>query len=306
MGMQPTEPPPFPVGARVVLTGATGFVGAPVVRRLVGEGVDLHTLGRSDVPGTVFHACDLLAADPAPILAEIAPTHLLHLAWNEDRATLLNGAENLAWVAATLRLALAFRQTGGRRAVFAGSSAEYDWTGDAALDERTAPLYPATGYGRAKRALFDLIAGTPALGLSVGWARIFFAFGPEDKPDRLLSQVIDGVAAARAVSCSAGMQVRPFIHVDDVAGALVALLRSSVEGAVNIALAETMSVRDLARCAGMAAGDVDLIAFGTQPLQPGEPPVLKAAVARLTDEVGFVPTHTIASGVGATVADRLR
>jgi nucleoside-diphosphate-sugar epimerase len=169
-----------------------------------------------------------------------------------------------------------------------------------------APLVPATGYGRAKRALFDLIAGTPTLELSVGWARIFFAFGPHDKPDRLLSQVIDGVAAGRPVSCSAGTQVRPFIHVDDVAGALVALLRSPVEGAVNIALAQTMSVRELALCAGAAAGDPGLIAFGTQALQPGEPPVLTAAVSRLSDEVGFVPRHDIASGVAHSVAERLR
>lgn len=306
MDIAPTEPPGLPPRARIVLTGATGFVGASVVRRLVAEGADLHTLGRRSAPGATFHACDLLVDDPASILTAIAPTHLIHLAWNQDRATLWNGAENLAWVAATLRLALAFRQAGGHRAVFAGSSAEYDWTGDATLDERTSPLHPATGYGRAKRALFDLIAGTPALGLSVGWARIFFAFGPDDKPDRLLSQVIDGVAAGRTVSCSAGTQVRPFMHVDDVAGALVALLRSPVEGAVNVALAETMSVRDLAESAGRAAGDADLIMFGAQALQPGEPPVLRAAVARLTEEVGFAPAHSIASGVSATVAARLR
>lgn len=290
---------------RVVLTGAGGFIGASVVRQLAPEGTELHTLGRIGVPGTVFHACDLIADDPAPILAEIAPTHLVHLAWNEDRATLWNGAENLAWVAATLRLVLAFRQAGGTRAVIAGSSAEYDWTGNAPLDERTSPLNPATGYGRAKRALFDLVANTPELGLSVGWARIFFAFGPHDKPDRLLSQVIDGVAAGRTVACSAGTQVRPFIHVDDVAGALIALLRSPVEGPVNIALAETTSVRDLALRAGAAAGDPNLIMFGTQPLQPGEPPVLTTAVARLTDEVGFVPRFTIEQAVRATVAERL-
>lgn len=290
---------------RTVLTGASGFIGSRVAKLLLDEGAEVHAIGRTDVPGATFHRADLLRDDLTPLLAGIAPTHLVHLAWNEDRATLWNGVDNLAWVAASLRLALAFRDAGGTRAVFGGSSAEYDWM-QPRLDEATTPLAPATGYGLAKRTLFELLTRTPALApLSVGWARIFFAFGPNDKPDRLLSQVIDGIAAGRMVACSAGTQVRPFMHVDDVAGALIALLRSPVEGPVNIALAETMSVGDLARCAGTAAGDASLIAFGTQPLQPGEPPVLRAAVDRLINEVGFVPRYTIASGVAATVASRL-
>lgn len=290
---------------RVVLTGARGFIGSRILSLLAAQGFEVHAVGRSNVAGTTSHRLDLLTDDPAPTLAAIRPTHLVHLAWDEDRTEMWNGLSNLAWVAATLRLVLAFRAAGGTRAVIAGSVAEYEWT-QARLDEAATPINPATGYGVARQALFELLTRTPTLApFSLGWARIFFVFGPHDKPERLLSQVIDGVAAGRAVDCSQGTQVRPFIHVDDVAGALAALLSSPVEGAVNVALAETMSVRDLALCAATAAGDPNLVRFGTRPLQAGEPPVLEASVARLTDEVGYVPRYTIASGVAATVAERL-
>lgn len=288
-----------------ILTGASGFIGARVAHLLKTRGERVIAIGRSGATGLPFRTINLLTEDPRPLLAVLAPTRLVHLAWNADRSTIWNGTENLAWVAATLRLVLAFREAGGQRAVLAGSSAEYDWSHEH-LEEGTTPLAPHTGYGTAKRALHDLLFGTPALApMSIGWARIFFPFGPGDKTDRLLSQVIDGVVAGRPVALSAGEQIRPFIHVDDVAAALVALLDSPVEGAVNVALNETVSVRDLALMAAGEVGDTGLLRFGGRSFQPGEPKVMQAAVSRLSDEVGFRPRYTIRTGVTATVADRL-
>jgi nucleoside-diphosphate-sugar epimerase len=289
---------------RVLLTGANGFVGSRVARVLKIAGIETHVLGRAAVEALPFHRHDLLDGPLGPTLERIRPTHLLHTAWHSERSTLWHGPGNLAWVAATIRLVLAFRDAGGRRAVLAGTCAEYDWS-HPRLDEVETPLRPATLYGRSKAELSRLLTSEHLSPLSVGWARIFFPFGPYDKPDRLLSQVIDGVAAGRPVDCSEGRQVRPFIHVDDVAAALVALLHSDVEGAVNIALDEAMSVRELALLAAAEAGDPSLLRFGTRPLMPGDPPLMTAAIARLTREVGFAPTYTIAEGVRATVRERL-
>jgi nucleoside-diphosphate-sugar epimerase len=290
---------------RIALTGGNGFIGSRIAVQLQREGVETVAIGRQPVAGLPFHRCDLLAEPLEPMIAAVRPTHLLHTAWVSDRRRLWAGTENLEWVAASLRLILAFRAAGGTRAVIAGSCAEYDWS-ESLLDEATTPLRPSTVYGRSKRALFDLLTQTPELRpLSIGWGRIFFAFGPNDKPDRLLSQIIDGVAAGRIVDCSEGLQIRPFIHVDDAARALVALLSSRVEGAVNIALDETMAVRDLANLAASHAGTTDLLRFGSRPLQAGEPPLLRAKVERLSKEVGFRPLYSIGEGVRATVAERL-
>ena len=284
---------------RVVVTGGSGFIGRETLAPLRERGFEVHRLDRS----TGF---DLLRDDPTPVLAEIAPTHLLHLAWYAVPGKFWEAPENLDWVAASLRLARAFAAAGGKRITVAGSCAEYDWSGDH-LDEAATPLCPATLYGTAKAVLFDLVtAAAPALGVSLGWGRVFFPYGPFEQAGRLLPDVIDGVRAGNRVPCSDGTQRRDFVHVEDVAAALVALLDSPVEGAINIASGTAVPVRKVVAAAAALAGDTSLIDFGARPRQQGEPAVMTAATARLSDEVGFHPRWSLAHGLADTVARRPR
>ncbi len=156
-----------------------------------------------------------------------------------------------------------------RRAAFAGSCTEYDWRHET-LDEVTTPIDAATLYGTSKAALFRILAkAAPVLGLSIGWGRIFFLYGPYENAGRLLPDVVDKVAAGQRVATSDGTQRRDFMHVEDVAAALVALLASEAEGAVNIATGVSTPVRDLVALAAAAAGDARAGRF-RRPPAPGE------------------------------------
>ena len=292
---------------RVLVTGASGFVGRAALAPLIARGFDIHAVGRRPltIAGVTSHSLDLLAADPAPLLAAVAPTHLLHLAWVAEPGKFWAAPDNLDWLAASLRLVRGFAAAAGRRLTVAGSCAEYDWRVPF-LDEATTPLAPATLYGTAKAALFQtLIAAAPVLGLSVGWGRVFFPFGPGEPAGRLLPDVITGITAGRRVACSDGTQIRDFLHVDDVAGALVALLDSDVAGAVNIASGDARPLRDIVGIAAAAAGDPALIDWGARPRQAHEPDRLEANVARLRDEVGYRPHWALATGLADMVRERI-
>ena len=158
------------------------------------------------------------------------PTHLLHLAWDARPGLFWTSTENLRWVAASLGLYLAFAASGGRRAVVAGSCAEYDWS-HSELDEARTPLVPRTLYGEAKRALHTLLERAAAQsGVELAWGRLFFLYGPHEAEGRLVSDVARALLAGREARCSEGSQQRDFMHVADAGRAFAALVASDVTG----------------------------------------------------------------------------
>jgi nucleoside-diphosphate-sugar epimerase len=210
---------------------------------------------------------------------------------------------NLDWVGATLRLLRAFAEAGGRRAVLAGSCAEYAWGEAGPLREDASPLRPATLYGACKHATRLAAEGYAAQeALSLAWGRIFFSFGPGEAPGRLIPAVAGALLHGEVAPVTTGEQVRDFLAVEELADAFAALLDSGVEGPVNLASGEGVSVRDVVAAVGRAAGREDLIRYGALPTRPGDPPEIVADVGRLRDEVGWAARESLEAGIERAVA----
>jgi nucleoside-diphosphate-sugar epimerase len=247
---------------------------------------------------------DLL--DPAATRAlvhDIRPTHLVHLAWALAPGT-LDDAHHVEWVRASLDLLTAFEASGGSRAVLVGSCFEYDFA-HGYCTEGVTPERPNTVYGQAKNSLSRLVeAYAGATELSTAWARIFFVYGPGEAEHRLVPHVIDRLLEHRPASCTHGRQLRDYLHVDDVATALVALLQSEVQGTVNIGTGTPVALRDLIYEIADQLDGRALLQLGTRSLAPDEPPLLVANPTRLRDEVGWRPSRSIADGLRDTIRDR--
>ncbi|HEV2707723.1 MAG TPA: NAD(P)-dependent oxidoreductase [Pyrinomonadaceae bacterium] len=295
---------------RVLVTGATGFVGRHCLAPLVARGYEVHavsTAGRppagDDTPRDVrWHASDLLRAGAAArLLAEVEPTHLLHMAWYAAPGKYWTAVENLGWVRASLELFEEFVRHGGRRAVSAGTCAEYDWT-FGFCSETLTPLAPATLYGNCKHALRLVMEAYARLsGVSAAWGRLFFLYGAHEHPDRLVSSVIRRMLRRERVPCSHGRQVRDFLYVEDVADAFVALLESAVEGAVNIASGCPVALREVVGLISQRLDGDDLVDFGALAAPQGDPPFLLADVRRLNEEVGWRPRLSLSEGLAQTI-----
>jgi nucleoside-diphosphate-sugar epimerase len=287
---------------RVLLTGATGFIGFPAIDALTAHGYEVHAAARAPVEHSGVHRShpvDLL--DPSAVSALVAavqPTHLLHLAWDVS----YEGAQNLDWVQSSLHLLKEVQRHGGRRVVLAGSCFEYDFDYGYCTEGLT-PSRPNTFYGQAKNGLSRLAhAYGDAAGLSVATARIFFVYGPRQPSRQLIPHVIESLRAGRTARCTHGRQIRDYLHVSDVASACVALLGSAVEGVVNVGSGEPTRLRDMIYAVADTLDARSLVALGDREPRPGEPPLLVANPARLRDEVGWAPSYTLAEGLADTVA----
>lgn len=294
--------------SRVLVTGGSGFVGLPTLRALVGGDDEVHaTTTRAEppaVPAVSWHRLDLAdEGQLTELMRRLCPERLIHLAWYVEHGRFWEAPENIVWVERSLRLLRAFIDAGGRRALMLGSCAEYDWTSaDGPLRETDAPIAPATLYGIAKDSLRRLAdALTTRQGVELAWGRLFFLYGPREPAGRLVPSVIRSLLDGVAAKTTSGTQRRDFLHVEDVAGAIAALLDSSVTGPVNIASGQPVAVSEMVDLIAEAVGCPELVQVGALPDRASEPPLLVADAGRLTREVGYRPRWTLADGIADTV-----
>lgn len=293
--------------SRVLVTGATGFIGSRALGPLLEAGHEVHAvstrLPAGGAPaGVIWHQSDLLA-DPGEVVARVAPQRLLHLAWYAEHGRFWTAPENVAWVEATLALVRRFAAAGGERAVVAGSCAEYDWDHGGRCVEGRTPLAPATLYGSAKNATREVLeAASETLGVAVAWGRVFFLYGPGEDERRLVASVASALVRGERAATGDGTQRRDFLHVDDVGAAFGALVESGACGAVNVASGEARTLREVIEAVGRAAGRPELLDIGALPARPGDPPELVADVTRLREEAGFHARIRLEEGLAETVA----
>jgi nucleoside-diphosphate-sugar epimerase len=291
----------------VVVTGSSGFVGRQVVAALAATDARVAALSRRrphEMPqGVTFLACDLLEPGAAAeAMRTLKPTHLVHAAWDVTPGQFWGSRKNLDWAAASLALYREFAAAGGRRAVFLGTCAEYDWH-SSTLAERSTPTVPITVYGAAKHGVHTILEAVARQhGGSLAWGRLFLLYGPHEAAGRLVSDLTKNLLEGRRVAVTEGVQLRDFMHVADAGAALARLLRSDVTGPVNIATGRTVPVRTVCQSIAALTGRPDLLDLGARPTPAGEPPCLAADVTRLRQEVGFSPRFDLESGLADTVA----
>jgi nucleoside-diphosphate-sugar epimerase len=285
--------------ARVLVTGASGFVGRAAVKALRARGHEVHGVARHpsvDVELDVWHETDLLNASATEELVRtVAPTHLLHLAWVTEHGRFWSDPANGTWEQATALLVGGFAGAGGIRFVLAGSCAQYDWVTTRPLREDAVGRNPATLYGQSKQAASDRIAEES--GVSSATGLLFFPYGPYDNPDRLVPSVTHSLLAGESAEVRSGGEIRDFVHVDDCGAALAALLDSDVTGPVNVGTGTGTTIAGVARTVGRLLDCEELVRVASN--EPGTSVV--ADITRLRDETGFVARHDLESGLADTV-----
>ena len=222
---------------KVVLTGATGFVGKPCLDLLLQRGHEVLVISRQDPPLIVksgVHWCRGDLGEPEAYggaLAKFQPQAALHLAWEGIPDFSLQKC--MANLHAGVIFGNAALEAGCRHLVVAGSCWEYGKV-DGMVSEDAPAASPGI-FGASKNAQHSVLRALfEGAGASVAWSRIFFVFGPGQRAASLVPMICRSIAAGEAPALRTPAAMSDFLYVDDAAAALVMLLETKASGAFNV------------------------------------------------------------------------
>ncbi|MEN3363074.1 MAG: hypothetical protein V7606_348 [Burkholderiales bacterium] len=297
---------------RILLTGATGFIGRRLAARLISRGDSVLAVGRRACHIAGAEEIETLLLESADIERALRHTSfdaVFHLAaagvnpGDRDEKTLM--AINSLLPGMMIPIAA---KHGAKAVVTAGSCAEYQRpSGAKSLTEHSA-LEMRKLYG-ASKAAGGILALAQGAGhhIPVAVVRLFNVFGPGEAPYRLLPSLLQNLTAGRPVRLSAGTQIRDFVYIDDACAGLMAALEAALRHALpsaiyNLATGKGHTVADFARAtARMLGADQGLLQFNALPFRPDDVPYLVGDASLLKSHCGWAPALTMNDGIAAAV-----
>ena len=295
---------------RILVTGATGFIGARIAERLLERGHRLALLLRApkeaDRAASIYGRCEILTGDLADrtsytsALRAFRPETLVHVAWAGVSGGDRNDLRQIANIAATAFLLEEAIAAGATSFVGFGSQAEYGRQGR--KTDENAPTEPTTLYGHSKLATCRVTEAMCRLReVRHAWLRVFSVYGPRDNAHWLIPSLIAKLQAGQVVDLTACEQIWDFLYIDDAAEAATAVVESpSASGVFNLGSGTGYPLRDVVSLLRDIVRPGGELGFGRIPYRPDQVMHLEADIARLRGVTGWTPAVELKAGLETT------
>ena len=297
---------------RLLITGASGFVGAKLLELALADGHEVAATVRPQSPARRLlrfaGQYDRLAVDlsdrPAltAAVAAFRPDAIIHSAWsgvaNSARFDQTQISENIDAACALIEAGAA-----AGCAAFIGTGSQGEYGAGSTMQEDALPE-PTTLYGAAKVAALGLTRQLAAqAGMRHAWLRLFATYGPDDNDGWLIPSLIAQMLRGERPQTTLGTQFWDWLYIDDVArGLLAAATTPDAAGIFNLGSGEPVQVRKAVETIrDLAAPDMELV-FGEVPFRPDQVMHMQADIARLKTATGWAPQVGFAEGIARTVA----
>lgn len=269
------------MSGKVLVTGATGFVGRQVLRALANQGLPTRVVIRDGTDARleavqgldrVMTTADLFT-ETAQWWANVCDgiDTIVHTAWYAEPGQYLHSPRNMDCLLGTLHMARGAVMAGVRRVVGLGTCLEYD-VRQGMLTVET-PLNPSTPYAGAKAAAYTALASwLPAQGVEFAWCRLFYLYGEGEDERRLVPYLRAKLAVGEPAELTSGNQIRDFLDVREAGRMIVSVALGARQGAVNICSGVPITVRDFAHTIAEELGRHDLLRFAARPESVIDPP----------------------------------
>jgi nucleoside-diphosphate-sugar epimerase len=303
-------------GRRVLVTGASGFIGSHLTRELVAQGAGVHALTSavsSVYPARLLELREQVTLHEASltdrgalqlVAAEARPDVVFHLgaythvgkSWQRvDECIQVN-------VQGTVNLLMALEPLGFARFVNVGTSEIY---GDVEVPFREAgPVHPISPYSVSKHAAEEYCRlFAEARDWPVVRVRPFNAYGPMQSPDRVVPEIITRALQGQPLPMTQGRQTRELNYVGDlVTGLIRAAVAPDVEGELfNLGCGRETSMRELATMILDGLGHPIEAEFGALPERPTEIARMYADTTKAEQQLGWRAATSLEDGLAATI-----
>jgi len=291
---------------RLLIIGASGFLGGHVWRQATLAGAEVVTAGRAPLPGSpAHHRLDLAGGGPEPvaeIIASVAPDAVANCAGATAGPPDALAAANIT-APATLVRAMQLAGTTSRL-VHLGSAAEYGGAEPPDPIDESAPPRPGALYGVTKLAGTQMIELGRAAGLDAVALRVFNPVGagaPDGSlPGRVAAQLRRALASGDDVRLGPLDAVRDFVDARDVAAAVLAAAAAPAlpHAVVNVGSGTGVPARTLVKELIAVAGyDGPVHEDSAGSARSGAMDWQQADISRARAELGWRPRRDLASSV---------
>jgi UDP-glucose 4-epimerase len=304
-----------------LVTGASGFIGSALVRRLLDHKVDVTCLTRTRSLKTherVLAPAKVVAVDSYQVeqlisaIGTAGPDIVYNLAsygvrqQDRDPELLIEG--NVGLMGNLLRAAAYWRV---HKFIHVGSCAEYGFPAvEGELISENQRLAPASTYGAAK-ASSTLYGAALANQLEVPFMtlRLFGVFGVGESEERIVPYLINCLRHDFAANLTPGDQTRDLLYISDVVDALLTACgsdSSTCEGVYNVCSAKAIRIRQLGtQVADALNKPYNLLHWGMRQYRKDEPMWLVGDNSRFVGETGWHPKVTVKEGINRMIDDSM-
>ncbi len=294
---------------KILLTGASGFIGAAFAKAALAHGHQIAALVRPDAPVVTDSSTPAnmtwlrgsIAEPPWDKIVAFAPETCVHAAWVTAPKVAYDSPQHFdcfEWSKTFLTGAV---ERGVRHVVSLGTCIEYELGRQPLVEDRT-PLKPIGPYPTAKNQLrLFLEEESRRAGFSLCWPRVFYAYGVGEHPGRLCSSIIQKLKAGEKITLKTPASTKDYVYVTDVANALMTVVDQRFAGAINICPGIGVTILELAQTLAGLLGRPELV---VTPAEPAEDPMgfVVGDSTRLR-ALGWKPEYDLRRGLGAMVAE---
>lgn len=290
---------------RILITGASGFLGSWICRVLAVRG-DVCALTRkssnlrnlSNIPNLRIHQVE--TNDWPRFIENYQPEVIILNDWSGVENSFRNDVKQFENVERHSKLVNSAKSYGVKTIIGVGSQAELGPV-DSQITELVSDN-PTSSYGEAKVqnriALQKQIENT---NIQFIWMRIFSTYGPLDEGSWLIPNIVQSLERNEVINLTKGEQEWSYLHAYDLAVAFAAVLNSPfVRGIVNVGNPNTISIKEVALTIGNVLKKQDLLAFGTLDYRQDQVMKMKP-VCETLGGLGWVPQISFDSGIKQTI-----